>query len=213
MGATIHVLYFNGLGTGQTRKRERRTIRYLATHNIRVRHMPVDWCSKESFKVLLDRATTLTQQELKEHGRLILVGSSAGGSLAVNILGRLHDKNLSAITLCSRLHEAPLKWWDRRSLTRMAYIGVAGRVSQSFFDSVTYCGDTTIPKLTEADKRRLIIVQQWADFVVPRSTMSIAGARIYRVPGLGHGTGIMLGALRLPTIIRDCEWSGGSISG
>jgi hypothetical protein len=199
---TIHVLYFNGLGPGTTRKREQLAIRYLAKCSVEVTHVPVDWRSAESFAALLTRLTKLAQAQLKEHGKLILVGSSAGGSLVVNIMGKLHAPNLYGVTLCSRLHEAPLPWWDKRSLTRMAQIGTL-EASQAFFDSVTYCGQVAIPKLTSNDKDRLIIVQQRADFVVPRPTMSIDGVRIYNVAALGHGWGIAMGARRLPRIIQS----------
>jgi hypothetical protein len=68
---------------------------------------------------------------------------------------------------------------------------------------VVYCGNVTIPKLTAKDKRRIIIAQQWADFVVPRQTMDIPGARIYKVSGLGHGWGIAAAAMSIPKIIQD----------
>jgi len=198
---TLHVFYFNGLGSGKTRHREQLAFRYLAKHGIEVTHAPIDWRSDEPFPVLFERMTKLTQQELKKHGKLILVGSSAGGSLAINILGRLHDKNISAITLCSRLRLADLPWWDRRSLKRKAYLGTP-LASQSFFDSVTYCSKTTIPKLTKQDKAQIVIVQQWADFVVPRQTMSIEGVQTYGVPALGHGWGIATGVRRLPEVVK-----------
>jgi hypothetical protein len=83
----------------------------------------------------------------------------------------------------------------------MARIGTS-QPSQLFFDSVTHCGEITIPKLTKQDKERLIIVQQWADFVVPRPTMSIDDVRIHHVPALGHGWGIAMGVRRLPEIIK-----------
>jgi len=199
---TIQVLYFNGLTDGTTRKREQLAITYLAKRGIHVEHVPIHWRSDESFESLLGRITKLTKERLKTHGKIILVGSSAGGSLVVNILSQLHDQNLFGITLCSRLHEAALPWWDVRSLKRMAHMGTPEKESQSFFDSVTYCGETGIPNLTEQDKRRLIVVQQWADFVVPRPTMSIKGVRIYKVPALGHGWGIAMGVWRLPEAVK-----------
>ena len=196
----MHVLYFNGLGHGKTRRRERLAMRYLAKRGIMVTHAPIDWYAGESFEDLLPRMVALTRAQLKEHGKLVLVGSSAGGSLAVNILGELHDPRLYAVTLCSRLHEAPLAWWDWRNLTRMARIG-GKQSAPAFYDSVIYCGDITMPKLTAKDKRRIVTTRQWADFVVPRRTTSIPGVRMYRVPGLGHGWGIAMAARRLPRII------------
>lgn len=197
----IHALFFNGLSNGTARKREQLAIDYLAKRGIIVDHIGIDWRSDESFEQLLKRVTKITKEKLKEHGKLVLVGSSAGGSLAINTLGAIQDKNLSAITLCSRLHLAKLPWWDWRNLKRMAYLGKA-KASQSFYDSVTYCTKTTIPKLTKEDKERIIIVQQLADDVVPRSTMSIDGVKTYKVAALGHGWGIAAGVRQLPKLGR-----------
>jgi hypothetical protein len=44
-------------------------------------------------------------------------------------------------------------------MRRMAYIGTS-KASQSFVDSVTYCTDQTIPRLTKEDKACIGIVQQ-----------------------------------------------------
>ncbi len=201
MSPLVHVLYFNGLGRGKTRRRERLAMRYLAKRGVMVTHAPIDWYAGESFEDLLARLIALTRAQLKEHGELVLVGSSAGGSLAVNILGELHDPRLSAVTLCSRLHEAPLAWWDQRTLTRVARVG-GKRPARAFYDSVVYCGGVTMPKLTAKDKRQIITVRQWADFVVPRRTVGMDGVRTYRVPGLGHGWGIAMAVRRLPKIIQ-----------
>jgi acetyl esterase/lipase len=196
MSNVVHVLYFNGLGQGRTRKREKMAINYLAKRGIEVTHVPVKWYIA-SFDDVLDSTLKLTKEGLKEHGTVVLVGSSAGGSLVVNIMSKLHNPNLYGVTLCSRLQEKPLPWWDKRDLARMSHLDT-NQSSQAFFDSVTYCGEQAIPKLTDIDKEHLILVQQWADFVVPRPTMSISGAQIYRVHALGHGWGIAMGVRRLP---------------
>lgn len=198
------VLYFNGLGRGKTRWRERLAMRYLAKRGVAVVHMPVDWYAGEPFDKLLARMVKLAKRQLEEHGELTLVGSSAGGSLAVNIAGELHDPRLSVVTLCSRLHEVPLAWWDHRNLARMAHVG-AKNPSQAFYDSVTYCGNATIPKFTAKDKQHIITARQWADFVVPRGTMDIADVRVYKVPGLGHGWGIAMAVRRLPKIMQALQ--------
>ncbi len=197
----IHALFFNGLGNGKTRRREQIAVRYLARRGIQVEHVQIDWHSDESFTSLLKRVTKITEQKLQEHGKLVLIGSSAGGSLAINVLGMIRNKNLRAVTLCSRLHLAKLPRWDHRTLKRMAYIGKP-KQSQQFYESVTYCTETTIPKLTTADKQRITIIQQEADAVVPRATMGIDGVPTYKVPAFGHGWGIALAVRRLPKILQ-----------
>ena len=176
-------------------------LRYLARRGISVRHVPVDWYAKEPFPDLLTRMTAVVQEELNEHGNVTLCGVSAGGSLAVNVCGKLHSTNLTAAVLCGPLRVAKLPRWDRRTLERIAFRD-PNRPSQSFFDSVTYCGTAAIPALTDEDRHRLVTVQQWADDVVPRPTMGIPGVRVVRVPGVGHTFGIAVGVLYLPAIIK-----------
>jgi hypothetical protein len=197
----LHILYFNGLGTGKTRRREIVAMRYLEKRGLSAVHVHVDWYSNEPFEDLLDRMLRTVEAELQNRNKVILVGSSAGGSLVVNILGKLHNKNVLTISLCSRLHLAKLPWWDWRSLKRMAYMGKP-KESRNFYESVTYCSKVTIPRLTQMDKKRLVIVRQWADDIVPRATMDIDGVRVFRAPALGHGWGIAMGVRRLPKIIE-----------
>ncbi len=199
---TVEALYFNGLGNGKTRKREQTAFDFLAKHNIYLTHAHIDWYAKESLNDLLADTTERAKEILKQKGKLVLVGSSAGGSLAVNVMSKLHDRRLFAVTLSSRLHEAELPSWDRRTLERVAYIGTP-KESKRFFDSVTYCGQVAIPKLTKSDKRRIITVQQWTDTVVPRQTMGIPGVITFKVPGIGHSMGIATATRRLPKIIRS----------
>lgn len=196
----VHAIYLNGLGSGEIRRRETAVIRYLAKRGIDVSAAQIDWYSHKPFGELFDRLVQLAKAELRKHDKLVLIGSSAGGSMAVNVLGELNDKRVTAITLCSRLRLAKLPWWDNRSLALMAHLG-SDRPSRAFYDSVMYCNDVTIPRLTPSSKKQIVIVQQWADFVVPRATMSIPGVRVYKVPALGHGWGIAKGVLELPRIL------------
>ncbi|SRR6266511_3741358 len=197
----ISALYFNGLGPGKTRKRERYAMRYLAKHGIEVEHVSIDWRSDEPVEKLLARLVKLTKTKLQEHDKLVLIGSSAGGSLALNIFKKVNDKNLFVVTLCSRLHNAELASWDRRTMQRMAYIGTP-KASQLFVDSVTYCTNKTIPSLEKSDKQRITIVRQLADDVVPKQTMEIEGVRTHKVLAVGHGWGIAESVRQLPNILK-----------
>ncbi len=198
----IYALFFNGLTDGTTRKREQLAINYLAERGIIVEHIPINWRSDELFTDMIAGLTELTSQKLKEHGELLLIGSSAGGSLALNVFKQVNSRNLYAVTLCSRLHDAKLPWWDRRTMERMAYIGTP-KASQAFVDSVAYCTNTTILALTSEDKERIVIVQQLADSVVPRPTMGIEGVQVHKVAAIGHGWGIASGVRHLPKIIHS----------
>lgn len=209
--AHVHFLYLNGLGTGKSRVFERLAAQHAARHGLSVTHVPINWFSGESFEAMLERVTELTRQKLAQQTQLIILGVSAGGSLAVNVLGRLQDPNLSVITVCSRLQLARLPWWDIRSLElmtlqRRTLLG-RSKSSRSFFDSVTYCNNTTIPSLTPSDKKRILTVEQWMDNIVPKPTMTIPGVKVYHLPVIGHGMGIGLAWWQLPKIVQEFRTS------
>ncbi|SRR6266702_3007256 len=200
---TVHALYFNGLTDGHLRQREQFAMHYLAKRGIEVMPTQVNWRSDESFDKLLARLTKLAETELENHGQLLLIGTSAGGSLALNVFHTLkHRKDVMVVTLCARLHEARLPWWDHRTMERMAYVGTP-KASKKFVDSVEYCTHTTIPNLSETDEKQIVIVKQWMDDVVPRSTMGIPGVRTTTVPAIGHGWGMAMGVRRLPKISKS----------
>lgn len=193
------------MGSGKPRRAEKFVMkvaeRYLSHHGISFRHVPINWYASEPFPQLLDRMTTIVKEEQGAHGDMVICGVSAGGSLAVNVYNKLHRKNISVIVICGPVKLAKLAWWDKRTLESIAFRDPQ-RPSQSFFDSVTYCGITAIPSLTYEDKRQMITVQQWMDTVVPRPTMGIPGVRTFRVPGMGHTLGIGISLFYLPAILR-----------
>lgn len=200
--STYHAVYFNGLNRGTINRGERSAIKRAANDNIDIEHIPIDWLSNESFDNFINKTTAACEEELKQYGSLLLVGASAGGSLAINVFGELSNENVRVVTLCSRLHEPDLRWWDPRSLERMAHIGTA-KESRLFYDSVMRSGNTTIPSLAPKDRQRITTVKQWADEVVPRPTMNVEGLQSYIVPGFGHHYGIVMGIKHLKTIVNS----------
>lgn len=196
-----HGLYFNGLNQGTISSAENRALHNAAQDSIIVKHVPINWLSGEPSSELMDRITKVCEDELKQYGKVLLIGASAGGSLAVNIFGRLHEADVNVVTVCSRLREVALPWWDVRSLDRMAHMGTS-RQSQSFFDSVLFCSEHTLPSLTPEDTTKIVTVKQWADEIVPRSTMNVANLKSFIVPGFGHHHGIISGIKHLKTIVE-----------
>lgn len=200
----LHAILFNGLGRGETRKREQLAINYLGKRGLHVEHYHINWLSEDPFDVLLHDATEATQKLLKRHGRLAIIGSSAGGSMAINVFSKLQDENVQAVSLCGRLHLGNYDPSDKRSLDAKAYIGTS-KASQSFFDSVTYCDQIAIPAIKNENLHKITVIKQLTDLVVPRETMDIPGIEPIVVPGFGHGMGIALAAMKLPEILTRHE--------
>lgn len=197
----MRAIFFNGLGTGETRRREAIAFKYLRKHGIAVVHHHIDWLSGEGFESLLQKAAALTRDILDTNGSVVLIGSSAGGSMAINVFSQLQDHDVFAISLCGRLHPGAYQPTERLSLENKAGIGKPHE-SQSFYDSVVYCDQKAIPAIKSKNLHRAATVRQIADGVVPPKTMEIIGVQPIFVPGFGHGMGILLGALQLPKIIK-----------
>ena len=195
------IIYLNDVGG--IKEKERQAIEQLVLIGITVETEDINWHSSEKFVSLLDKLITLAKDELKNHQYkyVLIVGAGAGGSMAVNIMARMHEKRLYAITLCSRLIDVNLPSWDRRSLERVAYIGKPNEC-KLYYDSVLYSTITSIQKLSKTDKLRIITAHQKADPSIPRQTMKIEGVKVNKIPGLGHGQGIASGVHSLPELIN-----------
>ena len=187
-----YAIYFNGLGDGRINKFQKRALMSQKRHGIEIKHIPINWHSGLSFDELLYDTVRKVKQELKEHNNLILIGASAGGSLALNVYSGLINENIKVITICARINENNLPSWDLRTLSRMAHIGTR-RQSKSFYGSVMYCTNIVIPSLTIKSKCNIVNFYGLADEVVPIDTMKIDGIKSYGIKTIGHFWGINTG--------------------
>lgn len=194
--AARHAIYLNGLSNGKISMFEKYALKHAAKNNILIKHIPVNWLSRESLDELLNNIIEETESVLNDYGSIIIVGASAGGSLAINTYARLQNKNVKVITLCSRINETKLAWWDLRSLRRMAHLGTK-RESKLFYSSVSSCTNNVLPNLTNTDKQNIVCVSQLLDEIVPKRTMKYAGMHNYGTPIVGHRLGIIFGLLDL----------------
>lgn len=202
--AEIVSLYLHGLGRDELRTNERRILERNQRKGIKFEPAYIDWRSSETFQQLLSRITTQALSlldNMNESGRLLLEGSSAGGSLAINALSRINDARVRAISHSGRLTVGRFSQNSWRNLEHCAHLGTS-RASQSFYDSVVYCETVTAPALTQEDKRRVLITKPWADEVVPVSTMDMEGVPTVSVHMIGHSFGIGMGMLRLPNLLE-----------
>lgn len=202
MAERLHGLYFNGLGNQYLPKSEERAIASLHNKGIYLRHFSIDWQRDEDIDELVERTMEATQALQREYGKVLLVGASAGGSLAINTFAALQKpvKNVLAITLCSRIYEAALPWYEIRTLRRMAHIGTVSE-SRLFENSVRMSTVAISSLLGSEEKKRIIAIKQWADEVVPKLTVTAEGVPTYTVPTIGHHSGILTGLRYLPTIV------------
>lgn len=116
-------------------------------------------------------------------GRLSIVGTSAGGSAALNILVEKPDRVERAVNICGRLRAGTHTW---RSLDRMS------ATSQSFKQSVLLC-EQKQAMISQSLKHRIMTVSaRFGDELVPQDTSTLAGAHNLTIPTIGHGLSIAM---------------------
>lgn len=198
----IGFLYVNGLGDGAITLKDKVVKRWWAKAGFDIQHAHINWYDGKSLEEKLAVIEQKVDEMLSSFGGVAIIGSSAGGSLAVNSFYRLRDKNVCAVSTHGRLKAGDYPDSHRMSLYHRAHLDT-GKPSQSFFDSVTMAETLATPDLSEQDKERLLILTQLTDMVVPMETMSIEGVQQRRSIAFGHSGGFIAHLLADRDLIAD----------
>ena len=191
MGENLGFLFINGLGDGRTTPKDRVVRWWWQRAGLDIRHAHINWYDGKGLDDKLHAVETKVDGMLSECGGVAIIGSSAGGSLAVNSFYRLRDRNVCAVVAHGRLAAGDYPDSHRMSLHHRAHLDGAGKPSQSFYDSVSMAEKDVIPKLTGQDKERLLILTQLTDLVVPLGLMEIDGVQQHRSLAFGHSGGFL----------------------
>lgn len=202
MSEKIGFLYINGLGDGATTPKDK-IVRWWWQHaGLDIQHAHINWYEGKNLEDKLNAVEQKVDGMLSSFGGVAIIGSSAGGSLAVNSFGRLRDRNVCAVSAHGRLSAGDYPDSHRMSLHHRAHLDTS-KPSQGFFDSVVMAETQVIPTLSEQDKKRLLILTQLTDLVVPLDTVSIEGVQQHRSVALGHSGGFVAHFLANRDIINN----------
>lgn len=190
MKKTIPILYINGLDTGSIRIVDRLVSLWWRMAGAKMYYTRVNWFDDEGIETKIQRVASQAQGLLKSHGGVIILGSSAGGSLALNVFYQMRNQNICVVCSRARLRVGDYERTDRNSLYQRAHLA-ARRRSRSFYESVVRVEDEIIPNLTKGDKLRILIQSQLVDNVVPTNLMLIEGVREHRSCTVGHLGGFL----------------------
>ncbi len=165
------ILYINGLGDGA---KDKLIMWWWKRASADFRHAQVNWYDGTSFDDWVAEIVGQADELIKQFGCVAIIGSSAGGSLAVNAFFQLRDKNICVVNAHGRLHAGNYTDGSRNSLYHRAHLDT-DQPSQSFFDSVTHAENETLPNITDNDKAQILVLSQLTDLVVPTELLSIDG--------------------------------------
>ena len=153
-------------------------------------HAHIDWFDGQSLDDKVNQLEKQVHAMLERCGGVALIGSSAGGSLALHTFHALREENVCVVAAHARLKVGDYTNEQRASLYHRARMDTS-RSSQAFFDSVTRAEAQVIPALTENEKARMLTLSSVTDIVVPPSLMTIEGVANHQSLAFGHAGGFV----------------------
>lgn len=184
----LAALYINGLGDGSIGLKDKLVQWWWRRSGMHFHHARVNWYDGRSFDELLAEIVVTANELITKFERVAIIGSSAGGSLALNTFFELRDKNIRVINAHGRLRKGD--YTNHNSLYHRAHLD-ADKPSQSFYDSVLHAEREVLPCLTEQEKQRVLVLSQLTDLVVPTELMSIEGVKEHKSFAFGHSGGFL----------------------
>lgn len=186
-----NVVILSGLSNGV--ENIRRAINWWRNKGLEPHVLKVGWRDGSAeFQPKLDEILGHIDN-LSDQGRLSVVGTSAGGSVALNVLLHRPDLVERAVNICGRLRAGKRRW---RSLERMSATSEPFRYSVLLFEQ-------SEPQISdELRKRIMTVTARFGDELVPADTSVLEGAYNIKVPTGEHvfSIGMSLTLLAKPVI-------------
>lgn len=176
MGKKHYVIIVPGLGD------ETQKIKWVTNHWRKYGLEPIlrnfRWKSGEKhFKPKLKRLISHIDDLLEGENKVSLVGASAGGSAVLNAFAHRRNKISKVITVCARLKrgkERGLRSYERRT-----------KESPPFGESILML-EKLEPKLTMADRKKIMTIRAIFDELVPDDTAQVRGATNNQIKSIEH---------------------------
>mgnify|MGYP002344743929 FL=1 len=180
----IRYLYINGIGGSHGSWFNNFIMWWWQINGKKLELLTVDWFVNQSVDDLVGAVLKKIDQLYKESDNVVLIGSSAGGSLAVNAFCADSRSQTQVVVSRGRLKRGAYPSNDKRSLARWS------KTSQTFCESVLRA-EHNVTLLSPAQKERMFIMIPLTDNVVPIETMLVDGVTTYKSFAFGHFGGHM----------------------
>lgn len=164
-------------GLGKKIKNTRALDWWWKRKNIEMMIFQSRWKSDENYQTKLNRLISLIDKE-SENNKISLIGTSAGGSLAINAFHKRPDKVNKVITICSRLIKGKEFGWRGFINSTKNY--------PSFSESILE-SEKNINQFLIKDKKKIMTIRAlFGDELIPRNTSIINESNNITVPTCGH---------------------------
>ncbi len=180
MNKTKHVLIIPGLGD-KTFLLQKITNNWTKKYNLIPHVVAFGWKNNnQTFDEGMKKLNTELNNLYTSNGKIILIGTSAGGSAAINLYIENKEKVEKVINVCGRL----IKGENVKPT-----LEESAKNSKSFYKSVLTC-EENLKKLTKEDKEKILNIAGLYDEIVPTKTTLFKGMNNKRVFSVFHATNI-----------------------
>jgi len=175
MTSRTHVIYLPGLGDRYDPMRCF-FLRAWSLYGVRVTMIPMRWSSDESYDA--KRARVLSALDMLNNERIVLMGESAGGSMAVSVFAAQSGVVAGAMTLCGKNTRS-----DNVSPRIYAH-------NPAFRESMQQA-ETLVKTLRPKQSEQFVSIVPLYDPTVPVAETLIPGCQKMTLPLVGHLVAIL----------------------
>lgn len=180
------VLYIPGLGDGYDPAR-RLALWFWRLYDVHAELVPMRWAHEASYDAKYKRVVAAIQQAESKDEKVVLIGESAGGSMALNVFADMPSVE-RVVTICG-VNSADIKIAPRLRHRNPAFLTSVERLVRS---------------RVLIDTRKITTLYARYDESVAERYTRLPGAAARRLPGVGHLVTIALTLTifaRIPTRI------------
>ena len=149
----------------------------------------MNWENSETYADKKEKVVSCIAAERRKGRRVVLVGISAGASLAMAIYGIHHDIILGVVSVGGLL-----------ALAKGSELHVE-QVNKSWFRAAQAC-ENAVAKLTDNQKKRILTFSPLHDSVIDPERQRLQGARNRLLISVGHVTSIALCLFTQQRVVR-----------
>ncbi|OGB61757.1 hypothetical protein A2Y26_00095 [candidate division CPR2 bacterium GWD2_39_7] len=186
-----HIIFIPGLKDNDNKTLAYRFFAfYCKRKGITLHFFKMGWQDNESFDKKLQKLIKLIDDLATGDNKVGLIGSSAGGSVALNAFAKRSDNISKVINICGRLRAGQNV---RPSLEQVARKSLAFKESVLTFEKIE-------PSLTKVQRQKVITIRGIYDEIVPVSTIPLEGAVNKKILCIEHSLSIRIAFFS----IQDC---------
>lgn len=173
----LQVVYVPGLGDIHNGRPQYLLTRLWRLYGVTTYYFPVGWNDDEPFTQKLDRLLQLIDK-LSKNGRVMLFGTSAGASLAINAFAKTQEQIDGVVLLCGKIN-------NPHTISKQRYW------QNPAFEASMNMVASSLATLSPQQRANILSMKPLADVIVPPADTFIEGSRSKTVFMWGHSVSIV----------------------